>query len=332
MPLDPVAAAIVAEIDRLTGYDRRLGRTPPQVELLRAIEAGLVKASGDPSAEAEMIDVLLSSVDRPGGIPARTYQPHTRGNGQLVLNVHGGGWCLGSVDAEDHWCTTLAAATGAVVVSIDYRLAPEDPYPAGLRDVTAALAWTLARAEEFGADPSRVAIMGNSSGANLATAACLWARNHHLDQPAAMILWYPALDDALTSPSAREFERGIGFNTSSIRRLWQLYLQGAVPSEYAAPARTPYVTGLPQALVLTADHDPLRDEGETFARRLHQAGVPVELHRFGGMPHGFIAHADRLQAARIAQQRTFAFVRALGQDTDRHPLPAQASPPADSDA
>jgi len=331
VPLDPVAAAIVAEIDRLTSYDHRLGRNPPQVELLRAIEADLVKASGDPSAEAEVRDVLLSSNDRPGGIPARIYRPHTRGGGQLVLNVHGGGWCLGSMDAEDHWCITLAAVTGAIVVSVNYRLAPEDPYPAGLRDVQTALAWTLSRAEELGANPARVAIMGNSSGANLATAACLWARNQHLDQPAAMILWYPALDDALTSPSAREFERGIGFNTGSIRRLWQLYLQGAEPSEYAAPARTLSVTGLPAALVLTADHDPLRDEGETFARRLHQAGVPVELHRFGGMPHGFIAHADRLEAARIAQERTFAFVRTLGQDSGKPPIPAQEPRPAHSD-
>lgn len=319
MPLDPVAASIVAEIDRLTNYDRRLARNPPQVDLLRALEADLVKATGDPSADAEVTDLSLPSNDRTGGIPVRVYRPQAPRGGQLVLNVHGGGWCLGSVEAEDRWCRTLAVDTGAIVVSVDYRLAPEDPYPAGLRDVSTALAWTISNAEDLAVDASRVAVMGNSSGANLATAACLWARTHREAMPAAMILWYPALDDALATPSAREFERGIGFSTGSIRRLWELYLQGAEPTEYAAPARTRSVAGLPAALVLTAEQDPLRDEGETFARRLSRAGVPVELHRFGGMPHGFIAHADRLEAARNAQDMTIAYVRALGTDDGGSP-------------
>ena len=318
VPLDPMAAAIVLEIDRLTSYDRRLAHDPPQVDLLRAIETDLVKASGDPSADAEVADVLIPGIGRPNGVRVRTYRPLTPGGGQLVLNVHGGGWCLGSVDAEDHWCRALAAATGAVVVSVDYRLAPEHPYPAGLEDVSAALAWVLAETDDLGVTASRVAVMGNSSGANLATSACLWARNHQVAQPAAMVLWYPALDDALSSPSAREFERGIGFTTGSIRRLWELYLGGAAPSEYAAPARTPSVAGLPEALVITAEHDPLRDEGETFARRLSLEGGRVQLRRFGGMPHGFIAHADRLEAARAAQELTFAFVRSLGEQGERN--------------
>lgn len=243
---------------------------------------------------------LLELTDRrvpgaPGGpdVAVRLYRPGTAtpiaGRGlPAVLYLHSGGWVFGSVDAEEAPAATVALDVGALVVSVDYRLAPEHPYPAAVEDGYAALVWLAGAAADLGVDPGRIAVMGSSAGGGLAAALALLARDRGGPAIAVQVLNEPVLDDRLATASMREYTDTPVWNRGNARLSWGHYLRevdGPVPP-YAAPARAADLHGLPPAWIAVAQFDPLRDEGIDYAQRLLRQGIPTELHCLPGTFHG----------------------------------------------
>jgi acetyl esterase len=258
---------------------------------------------------AELVECTLPG---PGGeVVARIYLPETEHPCPVLLYFFGGGWVLGSLDAADALCRTLANAAACAVVSIAYRRAPEHPFPAGLEDCFAATRWIAAHGAEHGLDGSRLAVGGVSAGGNLAAAVAQLARDRHGPPLRFQLLVYPPLDQRAATESMRlRLERPF-FSSEDLAWCWHHYLadtrDGANP--LASPLRTVDLRGLPPALVITAELDPIRDEAELYAARLREAGVPTQLVRFDGVAHGFFSLADRLDAAVEAQALAAAALR-----------------------
>ena len=249
-------------------------------------------------------DVLAEDrrVPGPDGAPdvaIRIYRPKQAAQGPLpgVLEIHGGGFMFGSIDMMDPWCQRVSAEVGAVVVSVEYRLAPEHPFPAGVEDCYAALAWTAREAAVLGIDPKRIAVAGQSAGGGLAAATALLARDRGGPELCFQLLEIPELDDRLETPSMTAFTDTPLWNRPNAIWSWRHYLgpdhEGEV-SPYAAPSRAEDLSTLPPAYVSTMEFDPLRDEGILYALRMLQAGVSVELHSYAGTFHGsgLLPHAD----------------------------------------
>lgn len=241
---------------------------------------------------------LKKPADRPAHIEDRTigrgpsirlYRPEGSGPFAALLFFHGGGWVVGDLDSHDHVCRSLCTRAGVVVVSVDYRLAPETPFPGPLDDCETALRWTADHAGELDIDARRIAVGGDSAGANLAIGLALRTRDRGGLPVAFQLLIYPVTDRNFETASYREFASGYGLTRANMMWFWECYLpgSGALPTE-AAPLRAPSLKGLPPAFVLSAEFDVLRDEGEAFARRLHKEGVPVRGMRLQGMNHGCI--------------------------------------------
>ena len=247
-------------------------------------EAETAHLSGPGEEVAEVRDLEIPSAA--GAIPARLYRPAGDGPLPLVVYLHGGGWMLGSIESFDTVLRALANASGAAVLSVGYRLAPEHPFPAGLDDAVAAARWAVAEAESLGADPERLAIAGDSAGGNLATVV---ARRLRGDVPFRLqVLIYPVIDAGCNTASYREFGERHGLTAASMQRFWNLYLDGADGLEPdASPLRCDDLSGSPPAFVLTAGFDVLRDEGEAYVDALRAAGVEVEHTRYAGAIHGF---------------------------------------------
>jgi acetyl esterase len=261
------------------------------------------RLGGAGEAVAEVRDLAIPGPA--GDIPARAYRPEPGGERPgVVAYFHGGGWCLGTLDSFDAACRALANAAAAVVASVDYRLAPESPFPAAVEDAEAAVRWLAAHAGELGADPGRLAVAGDSAGGNLATIVARRLRDAGGPPVRFQALIYPALDAGLDTPSYRENAEGYGLTAASMRRWWEVYLNGADGLQPdASPVRAGDLAGLPPTFVLTVDKDPLRDEGEAYARALEAAGVPVTLRRYDGAIHGFFRWqaASRLSRAAVAE-------------------------------
>jgi acetyl esterase len=288
-----------------------LQTTPPDevpVDQARAgHEAETKEMSGPGEPVAEVRDI---EVEGPGGpIPVRVYRPEGDAPLPLVVYLHGGGWMLGSIESFDTVVRALANAAGAIFASVDYRLAPEHPFPAGLDDALAATRALRARADELGADPERLAIAGDSAGGNLATVV---ARRLHGEIPFRLqALIYPVTDAGCNTPSYREFGERSGLTAASMQRFWNLYLDGADGLQPdASPLRAQDLEGSPPAFVLTADHDPLRDEGEAYAEALRRAGVAVEAARADGTIHGFLRWLAVTSLSRRAVEDVAAALRA----------------------
>jgi acetyl esterase len=271
----------------------------------------------------EVTEVRELEVPGPGGtIRVRLYRPRGDGPLPLVAYLHGGGWAMGTLDAFDPLCRALANASGALIASIDYRLAPEHPFPAAPDDARAAVRWLAAHAGELGADPARLGIAGDSAGGNLAAVTARRLRDDERSGDAGagrgglsplrfQALIYPVCDSALNTPSYRDNGSGFGLSAASMKRYWELYLDGADGRDPdASPLRADDLAGLPPAFVLTVRHDVLRDEGESYARALEEAGVPVELRRYDGAVHGFFRWLAKAEIARRAVAETGAVLRA----------------------
>jgi acetyl esterase len=229
----------------------------------------------------------------------------------LVAYLHGGGWVVGTLDAFDPLCRALANASGALVASIGYRLAPEHPFPAAPDDARAAVRWLAANAGALGADPARIGIAGDSAGGNLAAVTARRLRDEGGPLLRFQALIYPACDSALDSPSHRSTGAGYGLSAESMKRYWELYLDGADGRHPdASPLQAADLTGLPPAFVLTVRDDVLRDDGEAYARALEAAGVPVTLRRYDGAVHGFIRWLAKAELTRRAVAETGAALRA----------------------
>jgi len=269
-------------------------------------ETAWLSGSGEDVAEVRDI-----TVPGPGGaIPVRVFRPPGEGSLPLAAYVHGGGWAIGSIDAFDPLCRALANASGAVIASIGYRLAPEHPFPAGLDDVRAAVRWLAEHARELGGDPERMAIAGDSAGGNLATVTARRLRDESGSPLRFQALVYPVCDSALDTGSYRASSEGFGLSALGMQRYWELYLDGADGGDPdASPLRAEDLSGLPPAFVLTVRDDVLRDEGEAYARALEAAGVPVTLRRYDGAVHGFFRWLAQSRLSRRAVAEVGAALR-----------------------
>jgi acetyl esterase len=252
---------------------------------------------GDGEPVAEEIDLTVPGPG--GGIPVRAYVP--RGGAApypVIVWLHGGGWMLGSVETYRAPVRRLANASGALVLSVEYRLAPEHPYPAAVQDALAATRWAASEAVAgVGGDPARVAFAGDSAGGNLSAVVARRLRDEVDLRLQALV--YPVTDAGVNTPSFRAFEDRFGLTALQMKRFWDVYLDGADGTEPdASPLRDPDLSGVAPAWVMTADHDVLRDEGEAYAAALEDAGVPVELRRWPGTIHGFIRWQRTGQTAR----------------------------------
>jgi acetyl esterase/lipase len=220
------------------------------------------------------------------GVPVVVFRPDAPGPLPALLYAHGGGFVTGSANTDLASPAGLAADAGAVVVSVDYRLAPEQPFPAAFDDCWAALCWLAESAGELGVDPARLAVGGISAGAGIAAGVALAARDRGGPALVFQLLDIPVLDDRLATASMRTFPDTPLWTRGNAEHGWRHYLGGGEASPYAAPARAADVAGLPPAYVAVCEFDPLRDEGIEYAQRLLAAGVPVELHCFPGTFHG----------------------------------------------
>jgi acetyl esterase len=246
-------------------------------------------------------------------IPVRVYRPDLSvTGGPILVYLHGGGWVVGTLETYDPLCRSLAARTGATLVSVGYRLAPENPYPRPLEDALAGLVWTAERAADLGGDRNRMVIAGDSAGGNLAAVLARRLKGRSLSLAGAALI-YPVIDPTLEFPSATENAEGFLLETADMRWYWANYLAGGgdLGDPNLAPLRAADedVAGLPPTLVLTAGFDPLRDEGEAYAARLAGAGVPVEQLRFPDQIHGFVRLLTAIDAASEALDAVAAFVR-----------------------
>ncbi len=237
-----------------------------------------------------------------GGIPVRVYRPSERSDLPVLVYLHGGGWAICSLETHDASCRQLANDAECVVVSVDYRLAPEHRFPAAPEDCYAALTWTAENAASLGGDARRLAIGGDSAGGNLSAVVSLMARDRKGPRLCHQLLVYPVTDHAFDTDSYRENADAPILTREIMQGFWGYYL--ARPEDgrhpYASPLRAEDVSGLPPAHVITAEYDPLRDEGEAYARRLSDAGVPVVQRRFDGMVHGFFGFGELIDLARDA--------------------------------
>jgi acetyl esterase len=229
----------------------------------------------------------------------------------VLLYLAGGGWVLGSLDSVDPLCRRLANAASCAVVSIDYRRAPENPFPAGLDDCYAAARWIAEHGAQHGLDASRLAVGGTSAGGNLAAAVAHLARERGGPPLALQLLVYPPLDHRAATPSMRRRAEPPFFGPEDVAWCWSHYLADPAhgKSTLASPLRASDLRGLPPALAITAGLDPLRDEAELYAARLHEAGVPTQLVRFDGVMHGFFSLSDELDAAAEAQELAASALR-----------------------
>ncbi|MCV7092146.1 alpha/beta hydrolase [Mycobacterium interjectum] len=298
MSLDPQIAPVLEQLD--AGF-------PPVHEMTGAEARALIRSRFVPPARPEPIGAIAEhSLDgRSGPIPVRVYRPHAAGPLPIVVYAHGGGFVFCDLDSHDGLCRALANLVPAVVVSVGYRLAPENPWPTAAEDVFAATRWAADNAAALGGDPHRLAVGGDSAGGNLAAVTSIMARDRGGPALAGQLLLYPVIAADFDTESYELFGRGYYNPKPALQWYWDCY----VPSHddrrhpYASPLRAD-LRGLPRAVLVVAGHDPLRDEGLAFGAALEQAGVPAVCLRYEGGIHGFmtmpmldLAHRARSEAS-----------------------------------
>jgi acetyl esterase len=298
MPLDPQARALL---------DARIAAGIPPQHTLRpeaARAAIIARMALAPTIPQEVAGIEDRQIDGDGGkLRLRVYWPSGDASQPLLVYLHGGGWVVCDIDTHDALCRALSNACRAIVVSVDYRRAPESRYPAAVEDADAALRWVATNATALSGDASRLAIGGDSAGGTLAAVVCRRARDRGGDPPiAAQLLLYPPTDYPLTTPSHRDNAEGYMLTSADMEWYWNRYCPDAGRRQEpdASPLRAVDLRGLPPAVVVTAEYDPLRDEGEAYAQRLRDAGIHVDARRFDGMLHGFVSGLgviDRAQEA-----------------------------------
>jgi acetyl esterase len=307
MPVTTEVQAILSMLEAVDGvFD--LETVTPQ-EMRAAYDA--MNMAG---TKAEMASVRDVAIPGPGGhIPARVYVPTTEpGPRPVVVYFHGGGWVIGGIESHDATVRGLAAASGVTAVSVDYRLAPEHPFPAPLDDCVAAVRWVASNAADLDVDPARLAVGGDSAGGNLAAVVAGQLRGTEA-APAFQLLVYPVTDGEMARPSMVENADGYFLTTATMAWFWDHYTgAGDRTDPLASPlhATDDALAGQAPALVITAEYDPLRDEGEAYAARLEAAGVPVTATRYDGMIHGFASMGDMVPEGKAAIDEAAQALRA----------------------
>ncbi|WEH39186.1 alpha/beta hydrolase [Streptomyces sp. NBC_01218] len=290
--------------------------TPPEGPLDPVALRAADEAHVAPLAERLPLHAVedLTAPTALGGVPVRVHTPTDAESHGLLVYFHGGAFFLGSLETHDHVARSLAKETGLKVVSVGYRLAPEAAFPAGLDDCYAVVRWAAEESADLGWDGRTLALAGDSSGGTFVAAVAARAHDDGFHRITHQVLYYPSLDldfDEDRYPSLRENAVGYGMETAGLKPFNAFYLDsGADPADpRVSPAKRADLTGLPPALVVTAAHDPLRDEGELHGRRLREAGVPATVSRYEGAGHGFVQHFSWLPEYRRVFEETRDFLR-----------------------
>ena len=310
MRLDPDAAARVASF----------GEIPPMRQRGLAAVRDAVESTPHPDNMPAMAHIEDCAIPGPAGqIAIRIYRPSTESGGPVLVYFHGGGMVMGSNHSLEPLARTLAAESITTVVAVDYRLAPENPPPAQFDDAYSATAWVAANADSLGVDPTRLAVVGDSAGGSLAAAVALAARDHDGPSICCQVLLYPGLDRDMAAPSVTTLAEAPMLSLDDINYMHDLADGGAgAPHDaYRVPAYATDLTGLPAAIVVTGECDPIRDWGERYAMRLRDARVQTTLTRYPGMCHGFLMRSDATARGRLAIAEIGALLRAKFS----HPLP-----------
>ncbi|HVN88328.1 MAG TPA: alpha/beta hydrolase [Candidatus Binataceae bacterium] len=308
MPLDPQMKAL---LDAMVAAEVPAFHTMTPIEARKMTSRRVVQG---PNA-VQVAQVVDRTIPGPGGeIPVRIYTPEGKGPFGALIYFHGGGWVVGDINMTDQPCRMLTNAAGCVTVSVDYRLAPEHKFPAAPEDCYTATKWVADNASALGVDPKRIAVGGTSAGGNLAAAVALMARDRANLPLAYQLLVYPATTSVLDTPSHREFAKDSYYilSRADMDWFWGHYLADAEDhtNPYACPAYARTLRGLPPAFVITAEFDPLRDEGEAYAARLREEGVTVALKRYDGVTHGFFGMPTVLDISKQAIADASAALRA----------------------
>jgi len=307
MPLDPQVRQwrqwrIATQVPAL--YTQTL--TDARAADLAEIQAG----GGTPEPVHQVLELSMPGGD--GELALRLYRPSERSPLPVLVYFFGGGWTLGQIQTCDGICRALANAADCAVIAVGYRLAPEHKFPAAVSDCYAAVCWVAEHAGDLGLDRGRLAVGGDSAGGNLAAAVTLLCKEQDGPELAAQLLVYPNTRYGAETASMRDNDDPSMFNRRSVDWYWGHYLSST--ADGANPLASPLLAedhaGLPAALVITAEYDPLRDEGEQYAQRLAAAGVPTELSRYDGMMHGFFAMPATLDGGRRALAQAAGFLRA----------------------
>lgn len=296
MPINPRLQRIVEQLS--AGSPDWSSLSP--AEARRSYEEMRRKKISGPESLNAVRDIDFSLPGRT--VRARFYNPGGGPAMPLIVYFHGGGWVVGSVDTHDDLCRRIARVAGAAVLSVDYRLAPEHPFPAAVEDAYDAVAYAFSHAADLGVDPVRISVAGDSAGGNLAAAVAIAARDKRSFSLEKQVLLYPVMDADFSTPSYRELGTGLNLTRDAMKWYWDQYAPSTADREnpLAAPLREKTLGGLPPALVLTAEFDPLRDEGEQYAHRLRQEGTPVRLVRMPETLHGFALLTDLFPEAHEA--------------------------------
>jgi acetyl esterase len=277
-------------LDRLVyDGDGLAEKKPPRETRVERLKEAQIVAHRPPIAMARVEEIAIPGPA--GTMDARLYVPEATSElAALLVYFHGGGWVIGGLDTHDDPCRFLAARSGARILSVDYRLAPEAPFPAAAEDALAAYEWVAANSARLGADLARIGVGGDSAGANLAGATCLMARDASLPLPKMQLLIYPVAETAGTARSRQTFAEGFMLTRADMDWFEGHYLPPGVDRDdpRVALLNASDLSGLPPAYIATAGFDPLRDEGEAFAERLREAGVQVALRRHPGLIHTFL--------------------------------------------
>jgi acetyl esterase len=296
----------------------RLDVSDPEAARQTLIEfAQAMAAQGIERASDNRVEEIKRRIPGPKGapeVPVRIYMPKDRKEaGPCFVNFHMGGFVVGDLEMEHPRCLVMAAEGGAVSVGVDYRLAPENPFPAGAEDCYAALKWVAENAAELKVDPAKIVIGGGSAGGNLAAAVAMMARDRGGPDIAYQMLFYPVTDDRCETESMKNGKGLYVWDYENSLDMWDHYLgkDRSNVSPYAAPARAEDLSGLPPAYIIACEHDALRDEGVLYALRLMNAGIPVELHTYPGTVHGF----DMLTMTDISKQAVMDSIAAFRRAT-----------------
>lgn len=262
------------------------------VEGVRKLAADQTAATpvneSDPEPVGMIRDLLISGPDE--SIPIRVYEPTGEGPFPLLIWIHGGGWIRGDLDMDDDWCRTFANEVNCVVVAVDYRLAPETPFPGPLKDCYAAATWAQKHADVLNGDPNRLAIAGESSGGNLAAAVTLMAQDRDAPSFCFQLLALPITNHSFDTPSYIEKAENYGLTRTDMQWCWEQYLRDDIDGShpYASPLQARDLSDIPPTTVMTAEFDPVQDDGRQYAERLETAGVSVTHRDYAGMYHGFL--------------------------------------------
>jgi acetyl esterase len=296
MPLHPQVKKILEEAASLGLPDYQdLSPTAARKQMLE------LTPPVDPLLAVKGVENLMIPGPK-GEIPIRLYYPSGQPPFAVLVYFHGGGWVMGDLDTHHGVCHALAKQSRCLVVSVDYRLAPEHRYPAAVEDAYAATSWVAQNTDAIQADPDRLAVGGDSAGNHLAAVVALMARDRNGPRIDLQVLIYPITDFSFNSPSYLENKDGYMLTRDLMKWFWNHFIddEGQANDPYVSPLRAKNFSDLPQAVIITAEYDPLRDEGEAYGKKLQEAGVKVTLSRYAGMIHGFIRMTAQLDHAKEA--------------------------------